>query len=243
MTRQSSPSPCASQAISFHRRSRAGLCGLGVALILGAPALAAEPQRASLPAPDPVANALAQQQEYRVAPHDTLEISVLRAPDLTQALQVDAAGRINFPLIGAVEAAGKTAPELERELAAKLGDRYLQDPQVRVFVKEAVGQRFTVEGAVNGPGVYGIQGRMTLLQAIATAKGLSEYANARNVVIFRTIEGQRRAGRANLAEIRSGKVEDPAIYGGDVIVVADSGSRRFLRDLLRATPIFNLFGP
>jgi polysaccharide export outer membrane protein len=212
-------------------------------LILGGAATAAEPQRTSLPAPDPAANAVSQQLQYRVAPLDTLDISVLRAPELTQALQVDAAGRINFPLIGSVEAAGKTAPELERELATRLGERYLQDPQVRVFVKEAIGQRFTVEGAVNGPGVYGIVGRMTLLQAIATAKGLSEYANTRNVVIFRTIDGERRAGLASLADIRKGKVEDPQIYGGDVIVVAESGSRRFWRDLLRATPFFNLFGP
>jgi protein involved in polysaccharide export with SLBB domain len=160
--------------------------------------------------------------------------------DLTRTVQVDAAGHITYPLIGQVAAAARTARDLEATIAAKLGERYLQSPQVMVLVKAAPGQKFTVEGAVASPGIYDINGRMTLLQAIATAKGLETAANPRNVVVFRLIEGRRMAGLADLSEIRSGKLNDPQIYAGDVIVVESSRTKALLRTMLGTVPLFNL---
>jgi len=195
---------------------------------------------AALPPPDAAAVATAQTAEYRIGPLDTLEISVFGVDQLTRTMQVDAAGQIDFPLIGMVSAVAKTPRELGQDIALRLDERYLQAPQVSVFVKASVTQRFTVEGSVDAPGVYELPGRMTLLQAIATAKGLDDVANPRHVVVFRTVKGERKAGLANLVAIRSGRAADPQIYAGDVIVVGNSRGKSWLRNVIGVTPLFNL---
>lgn len=191
----------------------------------------------ALPAPDPAAESAVQQQDYRIGPLDTLEISVFQVENLKQSLQVDAAGQIDFPLIGEMSAVSKTPRQLADEISAKLGERYLQSPQVSVFVKQSVSQRFTVEGSVRNPGVFPIVGRMTLLQAIATAQGADREANVKAVVVFRTVNRQRMAATVNLNEVRTGRLGDPQIYPGDVIVVSVSKSRRALQDIVGFTPL------
>jgi polysaccharide export outer membrane protein len=225
------------------------LCGTALALLallaLGACASGASPgvraagpaSPATLPAPDPAAEAATQQFDYRIGPLDTLEISVFQVDNLKQTVQVDAAGQIDFPLVGQVKAATKTPRELSAELSAKLGERYLQDPQVNVFVKEAVSQRFTVEGSVRKPGVFPVVGRLTLLQAIATAEGLADDANSKSVVVFRTVNRQRMAAVVDLQDIRTGRYSDPQVYAGDVVVVPLSKGRRTWKDIVGATPI------
>ena len=84
---------------------------------------------------------------------------------------------MNFPLIGEVDAGGRTAREIEQELRKKLGTKYLQNPQISVFVKDHFSQRITIEGAVKKPGVFPIPGGMTLLQAIAEAQGFDDNAS------------------------------------------------------------------
>lgn len=193
-----------------------------------------------LPVPDPAANAATPQTEYRIGPFDTLEISVFGVESLTQTVQVDATGQIAYPMIGAVQASAKTSRQLADEIAARMKEGLLQAPQVFVLVKTSFSQKFTVEGAVGSPGVYDIQGQLTLLQAIATAKGLNDVANTRNVAVFRTINGRRMAGLADLSAIRSGRAEDPQIYPGDMVVVADSRSKTFFRSIVGSMPLFNL---
>lgn len=215
---------------------------LAAALLL-ADARAAEAgaaQRGALRPPDAAANAVAMASDYRIGPLDTLEISVFGVDQLNRTVQVDAAGQIDFPLIGQVPAAAKTPHQLGQDIALRLDTRYLQAPQVSVLVKSSVTQRFTVEGSVESPGVFELPGRMTLLQAIATAKGLDDVANPRSVVVFRMIDGQRRAGLANLAAIRSGRSADPQIYAGDIIVVGSSHAKSWLRTVIGVTPLFNL---
>ena len=88
---------------------------------------------------------------YRIATGDILDVNVFRQPDLSRTVDVDGAGQILLPLIGAMRAAGKTVRELEAEITRELGAKYLQSPQVSVAVKDAAGQRVTVEGASQGP--------------------------------------------------------------------------------------------
>lgn len=199
----------------------------------------------SLPPPDPVALAtIGSNAEYRIGPMDTLEVSVFQAPDLNRTVQVDATGMINLPLLGGVPAAGRTTAQLQSEVAAKLGEKYLQSPEVSVAVKEFASQRVTVDGAVGAPGVYPIRGRTTLLQAVALAKGADpRLANEKQVVVFRTVNGQRMAARFDLAAIRAGEAEDPEVFGNDVIVVDRSGTRSLLRDVIGALPIVSIFRP
>jgi polysaccharide export outer membrane protein len=96
---------------------------------------------------------------------------------------------------------------------------------------------------VKVPGVYPIVGKMTLQEAVATAKGADDSANIGNVVVFRTVNDRKMAALFNLASIRAGQIEDPAIYGNDIIVVGESATRRFFNDLTRGFPILGVFRP
>lgn len=179
--------------------------------------------------------------EYRVGAQDLLEISVFQVNELNRTVRVNSNGQISLPLVGMVVAGGKTVQELEAEIAAKLSETYLQDPQVSVFVKEFTSQRVTLEGAVRKPGIYPVTGRTSLLQAIAQAEGVTELANLDGVVVFRTVEGQKMAAVFSLNQIRAGDAEDPQIFGDDIIVVDQSGAKTGLRNILQTVPIFNLF--
>ena len=174
---------------------------------------------------------------YKVGPQDVLEISVFKVPELSRSVQVADTGSINLPLVGEVDAAGKTARDLEQELTRKLGDKYLQSPQVTVFVKEYNSRRVTVEGAVKKPGVYPIRDRTSLLQFISIAQGVTELADTSEVVVFRQDGGQKSAARFDLDAIRDGKSADPAIQDGDLIVVNTSTTKEAYQNLLKILPL------
>jgi polysaccharide biosynthesis/export protein len=180
--------------------------------------------------------------EYRVGAQDLLEVAVFQVADLNRTVRVNSNGRISLPLIGDVQAGGRTVQELESEIAKRLTETYLQNPQVTVFVKEYTSQRVTLEGAVNKPGIYPVTGKTSLLQAIAMAEGVTDLANLDGVVVFRTIGGKKMAAAFSLEQIRAGDAPDPAIYGDDIVVVDQSGAKSGLRQILQALPIFNLFG-
>jgi capsular exopolysaccharide synthesis family protein len=198
---------------------------------------------ASLPPPDSMAVVTGQDQAYKIGPFDVLDISVFQVDLLSKEVQVDASGHIQYPMIGDVDVVGKTAKETADEIASKLDQGYLRSPQVTVVVKDSASQKFTVEGAVHTSGIYPLQGHMTLLRAIAIAQGVNEDAKPKDVVIFRTVHNQRMAGVVNLAEVGKGQVDDPTIYPGDLIVVPTSGSRRFFKDLISATPLLLFLHP
>lgn len=197
---------------------------------------------AKLPAPEILA-AIPNADEvvYRVGPSDVLEVSVFQVEDLDRTVQVSAGGQIALPLIGKVAAGGKTVAELETEIAQKYGDKYLQSPQVSVFVKEANSQRVTVSGAVNKPGMVPLTGPTTLLQTVAISGGLTAAADPRGVLVFRTVDQQRMAAKFDLAAIRSGKAQDPVLHGGDIVVVDQSGLRGALGQVRENIPVFGLF--
>src|SRR3546814_5911312 len=93
-------------------------------------------------------------------------------------LPVDASGNILFPLSGQVSVSGKTSTELSNAIAERLGERYLVDPQVSTIVSTSASQNVTVEGAVNKPGVFPLQGPTTLLQAMALSEGPTQTRSA-----------------------------------------------------------------
>lgn len=184
----------------------------------------------SLPAPDATTNAT-DFANYRIGPSDQLSIEVFGAPELKRESEVDASGNLSLPLVGTVVAGGKTPREVSDQIAAQLRGRYIRDPQVTVNILKANPQTFTVDGAVRQPGIYPVNGRMTLQQAVASAKGADDIANLNNVVVFRTVNNQRMAALFSLKEIRAGRISDPQIYGNDVVVVGENATRRFFRDL------------
>jgi polysaccharide export outer membrane protein len=189
----------------------------------------------------PDATTLRAAGELRVAPLDVLDIRVFGVPELDGGYQVDPEGNLRLPLIGVVQANGFTTFELAAELERRFGERYIQEPQVIVQLTTETRLQITVEGAVDKPGIYPISGALTLLQAVALSGGTVEDADLENVIIFRTIQGERQAARFDLREIRVGVTEDPQVFGNDVIVVVQSDARRRYTELLRALPVVGVF--
>lgn len=197
----------------------------------------AVPSSGVLPPPDR-SDLFAQNRPYLIGPFDRLTIDVFGIDELSKKeVQTDASGRLSFPLAGIIEAAGLTPGELENVIEDRLRGRYVRDPQVTVNLKETVSQTITVDGQVKEPGLYPVIGRMTLMRAVATAKGAGEFARLDDVVVFRTVHGQRMAALYNLKAIRRGYYDDPEVFANDVVVVGDSPARRMFKDALQVLPI------
>ncbi len=193
-------------------------------------------------APDPLENKLPQLPPV-LAPGDVLTIKVYRVDSLTGDQAIDPAGRIKLPLIGTLQAAGKTTDQLGAEIARGLGERYLQSPDVQVLLKTPMLRTVTVDGSVAQPGLYPLATQTTLIQTIAMARGTSEGANPRRIVVFRTIQGQRMAASFDLESIREGKMADPPIYPDDIVVVDGSSLTATWKLVLQSLPIVALFRP
>ncbi len=180
-------------------------------------------------------------KDYIIGPLDKLSVRVFEVKDLSlDDVQVDSAGQIVLPLIGAVKAEGRTTEQLSQEIAQRLGARYLQSPQVSVVVVDAASQKVTVEGEVKTPGVFQMRGRTTLMQAIAMGGGLSDTANLHRVAIIREVGGARKAAICDYTVIRSGRAPDPVIQGNDVVIVDGSTVKSAWQDVLKTLPLFSL---
>ena len=177
---------------------------------------------------------------YKIGALDVLDISVFKVPEMSKSVQVADSGTANFPLVGDIQVVGRTAQQVERDLAAKLGAKYLQNPQVTVFVKEYNSQRVTIEGAVKKPGVFPIRGHGSLMQFIAMAEGLDQAAGT-EVVIFRQMDGKRVAGRFDIGQIKSGGAADPPLQSGDVIVVQSSMMKETFNNFVKILPLVGVF--
>lgn len=190
----------------------------------------------ALPAPTRT-DLVAADRESLIGPLDTIGINVYGVPELSIETQVDASGRISMPLVGEIEVRGKTSREVARYIQEGDLRTYVKDPQVTVNVRNSVSQVVTVDGSVIEPGLYPVTNQMTLMRAVASAKGLSEFGKLEEVVVLRTVNGQRMAGLYDLGAIRRGVYADPPIYANDVVIVGDSPQRRLFRDLVTAAPI------
>ena len=189
-----------------------------------------------LPPPSTV-DLIQPERPYLIGPLDKVAIDVYGVPELSRAVQVDASGRIAMPLLGSVQASGKTPLELGDAIAGQLRGRYVRDPKVTINLTETLSQNVTIDGAVTKPGQYPIAGRETLMRAIAKAEGTTEFAKEEFVVVFRRVNNRDMAALYDLRAIRQGMYTDPDIYANDVIEVGDSPSRRIFRDLVSVSPL------
>ncbi len=176
-------------------------------------------------------------RDFFLGPGDKVAIDVFGVPELQRTAQVDGAGRLSFPLIGVVDAAGRTPAEVAGTIEARLRGDFVKDPQVTVNVEESLNQTVTVDGQVARPGMYPVTGRMTLGRAVAVAGGTTEFAKLDDVLIRREVGQQTYIGLYNLGAIRRGNYADPEIYPSDVIIVGDSKERRMFRDILQIVPL------
>lgn len=131
-------------------------------------------------------------QPYLLDSGDRVRIIVYEQPDLTNSYNVDQAGYIAFPLVGAVPARGLTAKQIEKQLAVKLRQGFLRDPDVSVEVEQY--RPIFVMGEVGAPGQYAYVPSMTVQKAVAVAGGYTPRANQKNVDITRQINGRVMSG-------------------------------------------------
>ncbi|MFV0281814.1 MAG: polysaccharide biosynthesis/export family protein [Rhodoblastus sp.] len=167
---------------------------------------------------------------YKIGPMDVLKVQVFQVDELNRQVQVSGAGTITLPLIGQLKAAGRSQQGLEAEIASRLRARYLQSPQVNVYIEEYNSQKITVTGAVKKPGVYPVKAQTSLLRAIASAEGLDTVADPKNIIIFREQAGNRYVARFDIEQINAGVARDPLLQNGDVVTVEASGFKTTLRD-------------
>ena len=142
-------------------------------------------------------------RDYRIGPEDLLEISVYEDEKLNKTVRVSSEGDISLPLLGVVKVEGLTAVQLEREIRDLLTEKLYQNPHVSVFVKEYRGQRISVIGAVEKPGVYDVIGQKTVLEGLALAGGLKEDAGQLLFLIRPSSRDEKNLEKARTSEERT----------------------------------------
>ncbi len=156
-----------------------------------------------------------------IGSRDTVEIRVFREDDLTTQGQLSSSGTITMPLIGAVRLRGLSTDSAARVIEARLRDGYLVDPQVSVSIESRVRRVITVLGEVQNPGVFELSAdrRLSLVEAIGMAGGMTRIANAKKVTLKR--RGSAEPVRINVKDITSGRAKDLVLREGDIITVPE----------------------
>jgi polysaccharide export outer membrane protein len=183
----------------------------------------------SAPASDASAIDLA---DYKLGPGDVLQVQVLNAEQFNRKLRVDSIGNVSLPLLGNIRVAGLTPHEVETVIADVLREKYMNDPQVGVFVEESASLRFSIEGAVKTPNVFPLKGRVTLLQALAMGGGFTKVADRTQVRILRGAGAQLQTLVFDAERIREGKLSDPVVLGNDAIIVEASTAKTVFYETL-----------
>lgn len=159
--------------------------------------------------------------EYLIGPDDVLAINVWKEPEISRTLPVRPDGDISLPLVGDLKASGHTPTELQKEITDQLVE-YLSNPEVTVLVQEAKSHKFNIIGEVEKPGTYVMAGPMTILDAIATAGGVREFAKTTKIYVLRVnADGSRVRLPFNYKEVIKGKDlrADVQLQSRDTIVV------------------------
>lgn len=162
---------------------------------------------------------------YRIGPENVLQIDVYygRDRELSRKVRVSSRGRINFPLLGEVEAAGITVAELEQRLTELLDRDYLVNPQVSVFIEKY--STVSILGQVKEPGSFEIKGRLSLIELISLAGGFTKIASTNDVRIIRTTsDGTKSTIRVRANDIinRGREEDDIPLEPGDIVTVPES---------------------
>jgi polysaccharide export outer membrane protein len=169
---------------------------------------------ASSPAP------AAAEPEYRIGPDDVLSVVVWRNETFSRVVRVRPDGKITLPLLNDIQAAGLSSAKLGGQIADRLAE-FLDSPRVTVIVQEINSAKVTVMGEVKKPGVYPMRGEMTVLDAIALAEGLGEFASPNQMVILRKFGANRVRIKVRYRDILVGgsDAREYALFPGDTIVV------------------------
>jgi polysaccharide export outer membrane protein len=156
---------------------------------------------------------------YVIGPSDVLTITVWKEPTLSNSLLVRSDGMISMPLLGDVKASGLTPLQLADQIATKL-KKYIQDPNVSVVLAQINSKKVYLLGEVAKIGPVEMTSGMTLLEAIASAGGLTEYANSKKIYILRDEAGKHQKIQVHYKAALKGNSEfNLTLKPGDTIVV------------------------
>lgn len=210
-----------------------GLVGKG----LGGPSVT-RVDMAELPGPQGQTGA-EQSYDYKVGPFDKLIVDVMGIEDLAdRRVTVDGSGNISLPIAGVVHVSGLSLGEATSRIIEQLRAGHVRNPRVAVNLEQSVSNFVTVDGEVAQPGNYPILPGMTLMRAVAAARGATEFARLREVVIHREVNGRQMIALYDLAAVRRGAYADPVLYPNDIVVVGDSPGRRLFQQIVSVSPLF-----
>jgi polysaccharide export outer membrane protein len=186
--------------------------------LMSAPLAAQSPaaQRAASPASvETVAPA-----GYIIGPEDVLGIVFWREPEMNGDVTVRPDGKVTLPLIGEIRAEG-LGPETLRDQIKAAAAKYMRDANVSVVVRQVNSRKVFITGKVETPGTYPLAGPRTVMQVIALAGGLNEYADSKNITVLRVANGQSRSFKFNYKDVARGKrlEQNILLQPGDTIVV------------------------
>ena len=197
------------------------VCALGAISGPVGAAQAQAPRPPAAPAGQPtLPPAVETPANYVIGPADILGVVFWREPEMSGDVTVRPDGRISLPVIGEIQAAGMR-PEVLQEQVRVAAGKYITDANVVVVVRAINSRKVFVTGAVATPGGQVLIGPLTVMQAIAQAGGLTEYADAKNVTILRNEGGQSRVFKFNYKDVAKGKnlTQNIELQPGDTVVV------------------------
>ncbi len=153
-------------------------------------------------------NVMAQDPNYTVKPGDMLSISVWKEPDLQKETLVRPDGSFSFPLVGEVDAKGKTVADLNKTLSQRL-TKYISDPVVTVSIQEIKGNKVYVIGQVNKPGEFIMNPSVDVMQALSMAGGTTPFAALGDIVVLRRTPDRQAGAAIPLQRRRQGPQDGP----------------------------------
>lgn len=164
--------------------------------------------------------AATEDSNYVIGAQDVLDISVWKEAELTRTVPVRSDGKISMPLLNDVQAAGLTPLQLAADITAGL-KKFVTDPQVTVIVTAINSQRVYIMGEVTRPGAYPMLPNMTVLQALSSGGGFTQFAKITKIYVLRVDNGKQEKLPFNYKEVIAGKAADQNIFikAGDTIVV------------------------
>ena len=215
------------------------LTGCGKSLVangLGGPTVT-RVEMAELPGPNGQTG-LEQGYRYTLGPLDKLLVNIIFVEGLSDLhVTVDGSGFITLPIAGSVKVGGLTIAEASDLIALKLRQGHIRNPEVSINLEQAVSSFITVDGEVELPGNYPALPGLTLVRAVAGARGATEFSKLDEVIIRRTVQGRDLIALYDLRAIRSGNYADPQLYPGDIVTVGNSPGRRALQTLITLSPL------
>ncbi|HYE87419.1 MAG TPA: polysaccharide biosynthesis/export family protein [Vicinamibacterales bacterium] len=166
-----------------------------------------------------IVRATASTADYQIGPEDVLDISVWKNAELTRRVSVRPDGKISLPLVNDIQASGLTPSELRQQLTARLSE-FVPTPEVAVVVQEVQSLKVSVVGAVKTPGRFTLRSAATVLECIALAQGLTEFANRERIVVLRQNGNTTQRIPFNYRKVADGSEQDNfLVKPGDIIVV------------------------